>query len=314
MACRALRRSKTRSAQILHECSACHCSSSSADNASAVSACAGCSGKIAQAVKKRTSNRRLQGKPLRKVGLARALSKLGYCSRSRAAELLAAGRVKWNGTVRRDPETPVRIGKDRIEIDGQPVERSSKIYLALNKPRGVLTTASDEKGRDTVYAYLPEGLPWIAPVGRLDKASEGLLLLTNDSEWAARITAPETHLDKTYHVQISAIADEKLLQSLRNGIRATDGEILRVKIARVLRQGEYNSWLEVVLDEGKNRHIRRMLEALRIEVLRLVRVAIGRLALGDLAKGATRLLEEKEKQALDRAMQSQNPEPPSSVR
>ena len=240
------------------------------------------------------------------MGLARALSKLGYCSRSRAAELLAAGRVKWNGTVRRDPETPVRIGKDRIEIDGQPVERSSKIYLALNKPRGVLTTASDEKGRDTVYAYLPEGLPWIAPVGRLDKASEGLLLLTNDSEWAARITAPETHLDKTYHVQISAIADEKLLQSLRNRIRTSAGEFLRMKSVRLLRQGERHSWLEIVLDEGKNRHIRRMLEELNMEVLRLVRTAIGPLALGDLSKGTTRPLELGEKQALDRAMQTPN--------
>ncbi len=233
---------------------------------------------------------------LRTVGLARAISKLGYCSRSRAAELIEAGRVKWNGTV------------------GQPVVRSSTIYLVLNKPRGVVTSAADEKGRDTVYSLLPANLPWLAPVGRLDKASEGLLLLTNDSEWAARITAPETHLDKTYHVQINAIADETLLQQLRNGIRATDGEILRVKIARVLRQGEHNSWLEIVLDEGKNRHIRRMLETLKIEVLRLVRVAIGPLALGDLAKGATRLLEEKEKQALDRAMQSRNPEPASSVR
>ncbi len=248
------------------------------------------------------------------MGLARALSKLGYCSRSRAAELLAAGRVKWNGTVRRDPETPVRIGKDRIEIDGQPVERSSKIYLALNKPRGVLTTASDEKGRATVYAYLPEGLPWIAPVGRLDKASEGLLLLTNDSEWAARITAPETHLDKTYHVQISAIADEKLLQSLRNGIGASAGEFLRMKSVRLLRQGERHSWLEIVLDEGKNRHIRRMLEELKIEVLRLVRVAIGTLTLGALPKGATRPLEQEEKQALDHAMRTPNRVPGSSVR
>ena len=265
-------------------------------------------------MKRRASSKTLRGGPLKRVGLARAISKLGYCSRSRAAELIAAGRVKWNGTIRRDPETPVHLDKDRIEIDGQPVARSSKIYLVLNKPRGVVTSAADEKGRDTVYSLLPANLPWLAPVGRLDKASEGLLLLTNDSEVAAKITAPETHLDKTYHVQINAIADETLLQQLRNGIRATDGEILRVKIARVLRQGEHNSWLEIVLDEGKNRHIRRMLEALRIEVLRLVRVAIGRLALGDLAKGATRLLEEKEKQALDRAMQSQNPEPPSSVR
>src|SRR5947207_8353781 len=312
MACRALRRSKTRSAQIVHECSACHWSSS-ADNASAVSSCAGCAGKIAQAVKRRTSKRRLHGKVLRTVGLARAISKLGYCSRSRAAELIEAGRVKWNGTVRRDTETPVHLDKDRIEIDGQPVVRSSTIYLVLNKPRGVVTSAADEEGRDTVYSLLPANLPWLAPVSRLDQASEGLLLLTNDSEWAARITAPETHLDKTYHVQINAIADETLLQQLRNGIRATDGEILRVKIARVLRQGEHNSWLEIVLDEGKNRHIRRMLETLKIEVLRLVRVAIGSLALGDLAKGATRPLEEEERQALDRAMQSRNPEPASLV-
>ncbi len=260
-------------------------------------------------VKRRITNKRGQGRSLKKVGLARAISKLGFCSRSRAAELIAAGRVKWNGTVRRDPETPVHPGKDRIEIDGQQVAESSKIYLALNKPRGVVTTASDEKGRETVYFLLPQNLPWLAPVGRLDKASEGLLLLTNDSEWAARITAPETHLDKTYHVQIDAIADEALLQKLRNGIRADDGEFLRAKNVRILRSGEQNSWLEIVLDEGKNRHIRRMLEELKIEVLRLVRVAIGPLPLGDLPKGATRSLEQPEKQALDRAMLIQNHEP-----
>jgi 23S rRNA pseudouridine2605 synthase len=260
-------------------------------------------------VKRRIRNQKVGAGPLRKVGLARALSKLGYCSRSRAAELIAAGRVKWNGTVRRDPETPVHIGKDRIEIDGQPLRGSSKIYIALNKPRGVLTTAADEKGRETVYGLLPADFPWLAPVGRLDKASEGLLLLTNDSEWAARITAPETHLDKTYHVQISAIADEVLLQKLRNGIVATDGEFLRLKNVRMLRSGAHNSWLEIVLDEGKNRHIRRMLEELKIEVLRLVRVAIGPLALGDLPKGATRTLELEEKQALDRAMHAPVREP-----
>jgi 23S rRNA pseudouridine2605 synthase len=255
-------------------------------------------------VKGRNRNKKAQDSPLKKVGLARALSKLGYCSRSRAAELIAVGRVKLNGALRRDPETPVHLGKDRIEIDGQPVARSSKIYLALNKPRGVVTTGADEKNRVTVYAYLPEGLPWIAPVGRLDKASEGLLLLTNDSEWAARITAPETHLDKTYHVQISAIADETLLKELRGGIRASDGEFLSVKHVRMLRQGEHNSWLEIVLDEGKNRHIRRMFEELKIEVLRLVRVSIGPLALGDLPKGATRALRPEEKQALDLAMRT----------
>ncbi len=267
-----------------------------------------------RAVKRRTGKNKQEVSPSKKVELARALSKLGYCSRSRAAELIVAGRVKLNGAVRRDPQTPVRLGKDRIEIEGQPIEGRSRIYLALNKPRGVVTTASDEKDRETVYAYLPEGLTWIAPVGRLDKASEGLLLLTNDSEWAARITAPEIHLDKTYHVQISAIADEKLLQGLRNGIRAADGEFLRVKTVRVLRQGERHSWLEIVLDEGKNRQIRRMLEELKIEVLRLVRVAIGPLALGDLPKGATRPLDREEKQSLDRAMRAPNREPASAVR
>src|SRR5438132_3542229 len=266
------------------------------------------------AVKRRASSNKRNGSPLKRVGLARAISKLGYCSRSRAAELIAAGRVKWNGTIRRDPQTPVRLREDRIEIDGQLLARSSKIYLALNKPRGIVTTAADEKGRDTVYSLLPANLPWLAPVGRLDKASEGLLLLTNDSEWAAKITAPETHLDKTYHVQIGIRAQEEMLESLVKGVRTKTGEVFRVKSARKLRGGEKNSWIEMTLDEGKNRHIRRMLEALRIEALRLVRVAIGPLALGDLAKGATRMLKEKEKQTLDRAMQSRNPEPPSSVR
>ncbi len=244
-----------------------------------------------------------RSKTSRNIGLARALSKLGVCSRSQAAELIRAGRVKLNGTLRRDPETPVHIEKDRIELDGSPLAKSERIYLALNKPRDVVTTASDEKGRETVYAFLSAEFPWVAPVGRLDMASEGLLLLTNDSEWAAQISAPETHLEKTYHVQIDAIADENLLNALRTGIRSSeDGELLRAKGASLLRRGERNSWIEIVLDEGKNRQIRRMLEQLQIEVLRLIRVAIGPLALGDLAKGKTRAIQKEEKQALDRAM------------
>jgi 23S rRNA pseudouridine2605 synthase len=236
------------------------------------------------------------------IGLARALSKLGFCSRAQAAQLIRAGKVRVDGAVRRDPETPVRLGRARIEIGGEPVAAAKKIYLALNKPRGIVTTASDEKGRDTVYSLLAADLPWVAPVGRLDKASEGLLLLTNDSEWAARVTAPETHLDKTYHVQIGNIADAALLEALKHGIRMKDGDTLRVKDASLLRQGERNSWLEIILDEGKNRHIRRMLETLGIEVLRLIRVAIGPLSLGELAKAAARPLTPAEKLALDRAM------------
>lgn len=251
---------------------------------------------------KRRHTKNNRNKEPRRVGLARALSKLGYCSRSQAAELIRSGHVKLNDAVRRDPETPTHPGKDRIEVDNTPLAASEKIYLALNKPRGVVTSASDEKDRETVYAYLPKNLPWLAPVGRLDKASEGLLLLTNDSEWAARITAPVTHLDKTYHVQIGAIADEALLDVLRAGTHANDGDFLRVKDARDLRRGERNSWLEIILDEGKNRHIRRLLEHFHLEVLRLVRVAIGPLALGDLQKGKTRAVTPQEKKALDHAM------------
>jgi 23S rRNA pseudouridine2605 synthase len=238
----------------------------------------------------------------RHVGLARALSKLGYCSRAQASALIREGRVRLNGKPQRDPEARVRPERDRIEVDGRAVEAQAPVWLMLNKPRGVVTSASDEKGRETVYGCLAPGLPWVAPVGRLDKASEGLLLLTNDSEWGARIAAPETHLDKTYHVQIAGLAGAALIEKLARGVRAGDGELLRAKRVEVLREGQRNSWLAVVLDEGKNRHIRRMFESLGIEVLRLVRVAIGPLLLGDLAKGACRPLGAEEKRMLDDAM------------
>lgn len=233
----------------------------------------------------------------RRVGLARAISKLGYCSRSRATEMIRAGNVRLNGKVCRNPEAPTQEGKDRIEVESGQVQKSKKIYLMLNKPRGIVTTASDEKGRETIYGLLPKNLSWIAPVGRLDKASEGMLLLTNDSEWAARILDPESHLDKTYHVQVNTVANEQLLKQLQEGIR-DKGELLRAKSATILRSGEKNTWLDVVLDEGKNRQIRRTLQVLNLEVLRLVRVSIGSLALGDLAKGKTRELTAEEKDSL----------------
>jgi pseudouridine synthase len=282
--------------------------------------------------------------------------------------------VQLNGAATRDPETPVDLARDRIAVDGAPVAARARIYLALNKPRGIVTTASDEKGRDTVYDLLPRDLPWLAPVGRLDKASEGLLLLTNDAAWAARVAAPESHLEKTYHVQIAALAGDALLQALERGVEVAEnsrlgarrrirvgadearlsrearpfrrmppdgaggagdgarvnlenastrlvghageppvgrlplqmreprGEMLRARRARLLRHGEKNSWLEIVLDEGKNRQIRRMLEAHNVEVLRLIRIAIGPLQLGALPKAASRPLTGEEKLPLDRAM------------
>jgi 23S rRNA pseudouridine2605 synthase len=237
----------------------------------------------------------------RRVGLARALSKLGFCSRSQAAELVRAGRARVNGTVRRDPEWRVVLGADRIEVEGQEVREQAKVYLMLNKPRGLVTTAADEKGRPTVLECLTgKGFSFVSPVGRLDKASEGLLLLTNDTDWAARITDPERHLDKTYHVQVDCVADDSLARRMVAGMQ-NYGDFLSAKKARVLRCGAKNSWLEVVLDEGKNRHIRRLLAALGVSVLRLVRVAIGRLELGGLKKGEVRRLSEEEALELGRA-------------
>jgi 23S rRNA pseudouridine2605 synthase len=235
----------------------------------------------------------------RNVGLARAISKMGYCSRSRAEDAIRAGRVRVNGAVRRNVEAPVHLGKDRVDIDGREIKKAEKTYLMLNKPRGVVTTASDERGRETIYSFLQKykggSLNWVAPVGRLDKASEGLLLMTNDSEWAAKITAPETHVDKTYHLQIAELATPAMIERLEQGFTVKDGEFLRVKHARVIRSGERNCWVEIVLDEGRNRHIRRMFEAIGVDVLRLIRIAIGAFKLGDLPKGEVRALSEQEK-------------------
>lgn len=233
-----------------------------------------------------------------RTGLARALSKLGHSSRSQSTLLIKQGRVSLNAQVCRDPERPVDLERDKLAVDGIPVASEKAVYLMLNKPRGLVTTTSDEQGRATVYAcFVGESFPHLSAVGRLDKASEGLLLFSNDNRWANGITDPATHLPKTYHVQIGCLVDETLLLKLRAGI--TDGEEhLSLKSATVLRTGEKNTWLEIVLEEGRNRHIRRILEAHDIEVLRLVRVAIGSLKLGTLGKGEWRHLTAAEVTAL----------------
>ncbi len=229
-------------------------------------------------------------------GIARVLSKRGVCSRTQAAAWVRAGRVSVGGRVVRDPEFPTASERDDIAIDGNAIGAASPVYLMLNKPRGLITTTSDERGRETVYrcfdgATTSCGTPlsWIAPVGRLDKASEGLLLFSNDPQWAARITEPETGPSKTYRVQIDRIPDADLLMALCRGIDDA-GERLSAVSASLLRAGEKNAWVEIVLDEGRNRQIRRLLDAFDIATLRLIRVAIGGLALGDLPKGQWRAL------------------------
>ncbi|OJY89266.1 MAG: pseudouridine synthase [Lysobacterales bacterium 63-13] len=236
-------------------------------------------------------------------GLARVMSKRGLCSRSQAEAAIRAGRVTLDGRVVRDPQTPTAADAS-IAIDDVAVVPVERRYLMLNKPRGTVTTANDERGRDTVYALFADaGLPWIAPVGRLDKASEGLLLFSNDSEWAARISAPESQLEKTYHVQVDRLPDADLLARIQAGVR-DDGEWLAARSVMELRRGEKNAWLEIVLDEGRNRQIRRLLAALDVSVLRLIRVAIGPLQLGNLAKGQWRELDAEEVRAV---MQQQGP-------
>jgi 23S rRNA pseudouridine2605 synthase len=209
-----------------------------------------------------------------------------------------AGRVSLDGRVIRDPYHPTLIDRQQIAVDGQPVKAAECIHVAFNKPRGLVVSAADEHGRDTVYTALAAaGLPWLGPVGRLDRASEGLLLLSNDSTWAAGITDPVTHLDKTYHVQVAGQPDAAALAAMQAGVDDA-GEWLKARKATLLRVGEKNAWLQVVLDEGRNRHIRRMLAALGFDVLRLIRVAIGPLALGDLAKGQWRRLSADEVRSL----------------
>lgn len=231
-------------------------------------------------------------------GVARVISKAGLCSRTQAAEWVRAGRVAVNGRPVADPEHPVRQGLDRVSVDGAPLGAGARVYLALNKPRGLVTTARDERQRDTVYACLEgSGLPWLAPVGRLDQASEGLLLMSNDPAWAAAITDPGQGLDKTYHVQVDAIPAPALLAKLVAGV-VDEGEPLAAKSVALLRSGTRNAWLQIVLDEGRNRQIRRLLAAHGLGVLRLVRVAIGGVALGDLAKGAWRELTPEEVSSL----------------
>ena len=227
------------------------------------------------------------------MSIARALSKLGFCSRAQGERLVEQGKVRVNGAIVRSQSVRVRPERDVIEVDGMRVKHVAHVYLMLNKPRGLVTTTDDPKGRATIYECLRDAsLPFVAPVGRLDKASEGLLLLTNDSRWSARLLDPASHVDKVYHVQVRTTDlpawSTASPTELSNPKRESGS---RSKSISLLRTGSRSgAWFEVVLDEGKNRQLRRIFSAVDVPIQRLVRVSIGRLALGDLAKGAWRML------------------------
>ena len=235
------------------------------------------------------------------VSLARALSKLGWCSRAQARVLVEAGRVSVDGTVVRDAERRVDIRRARITVDGEPVRAQQRVYLMMHKPPGVVTTTSDERGRANVYELLPTRLPRVVAVGRLDLGSEGLLLFTNDTRWADRVIDPRSHVDKTYHALLDRTLTPQELRAATGGVEVGRGERLQFKQIAPLETADAGAWFRVVLDEGKNRQVRRVLDSLGVGVLRLIRVAIGPLSLGDLEPGRTRPLTTDEVRALDPA-------------
>lgn len=228
-----------------------------------------------------------------KIELERLISKRGLLSRKEAALAILKGSVKVNGQVCKIPLTYVDT-RCVIEIAGEKVIEQKKHYLILNKPKGLIVTRSDEKNRATVYECLKDWQgPLIQAVGRLDQASEGLLLFTNDHKWADKMMDPKTHVDKIYHVQATPIPDEETLKKFSSGIILEGKKTLPAKFS-LIRSGEKTGWIEVRLKEGRNRQIRKMLESENIEVLRLIRIQIGSISLGDLAKGQWRELSVEE--------------------
>jgi 23S rRNA pseudouridine2605 synthase len=235
------------------------------------------------------SVRRATPRPGHRVQLHRALSKLGLCSRGQAWTWIRAGRVRVDGTVVTDPLTWVEPGRQAIACDGAAVERPAAVTLALHKPKGVVTTRDDERGRRTVYDLLPTNLPWVHPAGRLDADSEGLLILTSDADISTRLTDPVHHVPKTYHVVVRGAVTADSVKRLRDGVDLNDGRT-RPACVRIVETNDEETCLEIILTEGKNRQIRRMLAACGHRVRRLIRVAIGEFALGTLRPGETRLL------------------------
>jgi 23S rRNA pseudouridine2605 synthase len=231
--------------------------------------------------------------------LERVFSKAGIGSRTEARSWIGKGRVRVNGQIVKNPDHWVDLERDRITLDGKPLKKTAKTYLLLYKPKGYLTTYGDPEGRPTVYDLIQDADSWLAPVGRLDLDTSGLLLLTNDTDFAERIMNPENKVPKTYLVKASTRLTEEQIEQLRRGVQLADGPTRPARVELVRHSAKY-TFLELTITEGRNRQVRRMVEAVESKVLKLVRTAIGDIRIGDLPIGRWRRLTAEELRALGR--------------
>ncbi len=229
--------------------------------------------------------------------LERVLSKAGFGSRTDARGWVGAGRVAVNGRIVRNPDHWIDPSRDRITLDGKAPRSAPKTYILLYKPKGYLTTRRDPDGRPTVYNLIADVKTWLSPVGRLDLDTSGLLLMTNDNDFAERIANPQHKTPKTYQLKTATLLSEEQIDQLRRGIDLSDGPTRPAQVTR-LRDSAKRTFLEMTITEGRNRQVRRMIDAVGSKVLKLVRIAIGPIRIGDLQIGKWRPLTEAEVRAL----------------
>lgn len=221
--------------------------------------------------------------------LERVLSKAGLGSRTEARKWIGTGRVRVNGKLIQTPDHWVDLERDTVMLDSKPIRAREKIYLLLYKPTGYLTTYKDPEGRPTVYDLIRDVGEWMVPVGRLDQDTSGLLLLTNDTRLVESVANPEHKVPKTYLVKASTLVSDPQLEKLRKGVVLEDGPTQPAVVTRVRDSAKY-SFFEITIYEGRNRQVRRMVEAIGSRVLKLVRTGIGGLRIGELPIGKHREL------------------------